>query len=71
MFLFLETDDVDRDDSRYRAFGIEFVREPKTEYYRTVAVFKGLYGNGGTSLSAARSITPESSLLQSRKRQTR
>ena len=25
--------------------GVEFVREPKTEEYGTVAVFKDLYGN--------------------------
>jgi uncharacterized glyoxalase superfamily protein PhnB len=42
----LETDDVDRDDARYRASGIEFVCEPKTEDYRTMAVFKDPYGNG-------------------------
>jgi len=28
-----------------RAKGIEFVREPKTEDYGTVAVFRDLYGN--------------------------
>lgn len=45
VFLFLYTDDFRRD---YRAFldkGVEFVREPKTEPYGTVAVFKDLYGN--------------------------
>jgi hypothetical protein len=28
-----------------RAQGVQFVREPKTEDYGTVAVFKDLYGN--------------------------
>lgn len=45
VFLFLYTDDFWRD---YRAFldkDVEFVREPKTEPYGTVAVFKDLYGN--------------------------
>lgn len=45
VFLFLYTDDFWRD---YRAFvdkGVEFVREPKTEPYGTVAVFKDNYGN--------------------------
>ena len=45
VFLFLQTDDFARDYSAMRAKGIEFVREPKTEAYGTVAVFKDLYGN--------------------------
>ena len=42
---FLYTDDFRRDYEAYRARGVEFVREPKTEDYGTVAVFKDLYGN--------------------------
>ena len=45
VFLFLATNDFWRD---YRALienGVEFVREPKSEGYGTVAVFKDLYGN--------------------------
>lgn len=45
VFLFLYTDDFQRDYAAYRAKGVEFVREPKTEGYGTVAVFKDLYGN--------------------------
>jgi catechol 2,3-dioxygenase-like lactoylglutathione lyase family enzyme len=45
VFLFLETDDFDRDHRRYRERGVEFVREPKAELYGTVAVFRDLYGN--------------------------
>ncbi len=45
VFLFLETDDFWRDVRRYREQGVEFVREPKTESYGTVAVFRDLYGN--------------------------
>ena len=45
VFLFLHTDDFWRDYHRYREAGIEFVREPKTESYGTVAVFRDLYGN--------------------------
>jgi catechol 2,3-dioxygenase-like lactoylglutathione lyase family enzyme len=45
VFLFLETDDFWRDYRRYREQGVEFVREPKTESYGTVAVFRDLYGN--------------------------
>jgi catechol 2,3-dioxygenase-like lactoylglutathione lyase family enzyme len=44
VFLFLETDDFWRDHARMVAQGIVFVREPKTESYGTVAVFKDLYG---------------------------
>ena len=42
---FLYTDDFQRDYDAYRARGVEFVREPKTEDYGTVAVFRDLYGN--------------------------
>lgn len=45
VFLFLSTDDFDRDYQEMLAKGIEFVREPKTADYGTVAVFKDLYGN--------------------------
>lgn len=45
VFLFLYTDDFWRDYEAYRAKGVEFVREPKTEPYGTVAVFADLYGN--------------------------
>ena len=45
VFLFLQTDDFERDYRRMLADGIEFVRDPKTEDYGRVAVFKDLYGN--------------------------
>jgi catechol 2,3-dioxygenase-like lactoylglutathione lyase family enzyme len=45
VFLFLRTDDFQRDYQNMRAQGIVFVREPKTEDYGTVAVFADLYGN--------------------------
>jgi len=45
VFLFLNTDDFRRDYEEMVANGIEFVREPKTESYGTVAVFRDLYGN--------------------------
>jgi catechol 2,3-dioxygenase-like lactoylglutathione lyase family enzyme len=45
VFLFLNTDDFWRDHAAMVSRGIEFVREPKTEAYGTVAVFKDLYGN--------------------------
>lgn len=45
VFLFLYTDDFARDYRNYKAKGVTFVREPKSEPYGTVAVFKDLYGN--------------------------
>lgn len=45
VFLFLHTDDFWRDYNRYLASGVDFVREPRSEPYGTVAVFRDLYGN--------------------------
>jgi catechol 2,3-dioxygenase-like lactoylglutathione lyase family enzyme len=45
VFLFLYTDDLERDVARYKAAGITFVREPREQPYGTVAVFEDLYGN--------------------------
>ena len=44
VFLFLHTDDLARDYNAMRAKGVIFVREPSTEAYGTVAVFKDPYG---------------------------
>jgi uncharacterized glyoxalase superfamily protein PhnB len=45
VFLFLETDDLDRDYVDMIKQGIRFVREPATHAYGKVAVFEDLYGN--------------------------
>jgi catechol 2,3-dioxygenase-like lactoylglutathione lyase family enzyme len=45
VFLFLYTDDFERDFSAYQRKGVKFVRGPKVEAYGTVAVFEDLYGN--------------------------
>lgn len=45
VFLFLHTDDFERDYEAYKAKGVRFVREPRREPYGTVAVFEDLYGN--------------------------
>lgn len=45
VFLFLYTDNFQRDYQQYKKRGIEFIREPATEVYGTVAVFKDIYGN--------------------------
>ena len=45
VFLFLYTDNFQRDYTRMQEKGIVFVRDPVIESYGTVAVFKDLYGN--------------------------
>lgn len=45
VFLFLRTDDFDRDFEAMRAKGVRFVREPAMHPYGQVAVFEDLYGN--------------------------
>jgi len=45
VFLFLGTDDFERDFKEMKEIGIEFVREPKVQDYGKVAVFRDLYGN--------------------------
>jgi catechol 2,3-dioxygenase-like lactoylglutathione lyase family enzyme len=45
VFLFLQTDDFQRDYAAMLGKGVRFIREPKTLDYGTVAVFADLYGN--------------------------
>lgn len=45
VFLFLETDNFQRDYDKMLKKGINFVRQPSQEEYGTVAVFEDLYGN--------------------------
>jgi catechol 2,3-dioxygenase-like lactoylglutathione lyase family enzyme len=45
VFLFLETDDFERDVARMRAEGVRFIEAPRQESYGSVAVFLDLYGN--------------------------
>jgi len=45
VFLFLHTDDFERDYRAYLSRGVTFVREPSREPYGQVAVFADLYGN--------------------------
>jgi uncharacterized glyoxalase superfamily protein PhnB len=45
VFLFLHTDNFERDFNNLVSKGIEFVRLPSKEVYGTVAVFKDLYGS--------------------------
>ena len=45
VFLFLYTDDFERDYAVYQSRGVKFVRGKVQEPYGTVAVFLDLYGN--------------------------
>lgn len=45
VFLFLATDDFERDHAAYTAAGVEWVRPPADQPYGKVAVFSDLYGN--------------------------
>lgn len=45
VFLFLHTDNFERDYQNLLEHNIKIIREPSTEEYGTVAVFEDLYGN--------------------------
>jgi len=45
VFLFLDTDDFQRDYNAYKAKGVDFTEAPREESYGTVVVFRDLYGN--------------------------
>ena len=45
VFLFLYTDDFERDYAEYQSRGVKFVRGKVQEPYGTVAVFLDLFGN--------------------------
>ena len=45
VFLFLNTDNFERDYQNYISKGVEFTIAPHVEAYGTVAVFKDFYGN--------------------------
>lgn len=45
VFLFLHTDDFERDYQRMKKAGVEFLEEPREEVYGRVVVFQDLYGN--------------------------
>lgn len=45
VFLFLYTDDFDRDYNKLLSRDVTFVRPPQKHDYGTVAVFEDLYGN--------------------------
>jgi catechol 2,3-dioxygenase-like lactoylglutathione lyase family enzyme len=45
VFLFLHTDDFERDYAAYVARGVRFVEAPRHEAYGSVVVFEDLYAN--------------------------
>jgi catechol 2,3-dioxygenase-like lactoylglutathione lyase family enzyme len=45
VFLFLETDDFDRDHAKMLAAGVEFEEPPRDEVYAKVAVWRDPFGN--------------------------
>ena len=45
VWLFLETEDFDRDHAAFLAAGVRFRETPRREDYGVVAVFEDLYGN--------------------------
>ena len=45
VFLFLETEDFDRDFGAFTSRGVKFLEGPRDERYGRVAVFADLYGN--------------------------
>lgn len=53
VFLFLYTDDFERDFALYTQRGVQFVEPPRSETYGTVAVFADLYGNRWDLIGAA------------------
>ncbi len=45
VFLFLETDDFDRDHALMLAAGVQFEEDPRREPYGTVAIWRDPFGN--------------------------
>ena len=45
VFLFLHTDNFERDYAAYKQRGVSFVEQPRQENYGRVVVFTDLYGN--------------------------
>ena len=62
VFIFLETDDLERDFAKLTSRGVRSVRPPTKQPYGTVAVFQDLYGNRFDLIESSR---PESSSQES------
>lgn len=57
VFLFLHTDDFERDYERMRKEGVAFLEEPRQEVYGRVVVFQDLYGNRWDLIQPTQSIS--------------
>jgi uncharacterized glyoxalase superfamily protein PhnB len=57
VFLFLNTDDFQRDFAAMTARGVRFLEDPRDEPYGTVAVFEDLYGNRWDLIGPQSSVT--------------
>jgi catechol 2,3-dioxygenase-like lactoylglutathione lyase family enzyme len=58
VFLFLSTDDFERDHTQMSDAGIKWVRPPTVEPYGKVAVFEDLYGNHWDLIGPPVSLSP-------------
>lgn len=58
VFLFLQTDDFERDHHAFMSRGVRFIEEPRHEAYGTVAVFEDLCGNRWDLLQLNDPLTP-------------
>jgi catechol 2,3-dioxygenase-like lactoylglutathione lyase family enzyme len=54
VWLFLNTDDFDRDHATFLAAGVRFREAPRQEPYGMVAVFEDLYGNAWDLIEPSR-----------------
>ncbi len=54
VFLFLDTDDFDRDHAEMLAKGVTFLEAPRAESYGKVAVFEDPFGNRWDLIESAR-----------------
>ena len=59
VFLFLHTDDFQRDYARYRERGVVFEESPRSEPYGIVAVFRDAYGNRWDLIEPSPGATPD------------
>ena len=56
VFLFLHTDDFERDYAAFTARGVKFLEPPRNESYGIVAIFEDLYGNRWDLLEPRRPV---------------
>lgn len=57
VFLFMHTDDIQRDFTAMRARGVSFIGEPRDENYGTMVVLADLYGNKWDLIQPNRNTT--------------